>query len=198
MILLSNLRRAFARLARATFAVSLCAILAAQTTGDKREGLRIIAVEGDGAINNVAVRTAHDPVVKVLDGAGKPVPSAVVTFTFPAGGPGVAFLDGQLSLTSSTDAEGLARARNLTPNKMTGQFPIRITASANGETARTTIFQTNAASSAAGSPKKKIVIATVIVGAVAGGVLAASRGKSSNPASVPSVVPGAPTFVPPR
>lgn len=165
-----------------------------------KDGLRIVIVEGDGAINNVAARTAREPVVKVQDAAGKPVTGAVVTFTLPSGGPGASFLDGKLSLTKSTDADGLAAAKNLTPNKNAGQFAIRVTATANGETARATILQTNAVPATVGSPKKKIVIATVVAGAVAGGVLAATMGKSSSStsSSPASVVPGSPTFIPPR
>jgi len=137
--------------------------------------------------------------VKVLDSAGKPVAGAVVTFTLPSGGPGATFLDGNSSLTSSTGPEGIATARNLTPNKSPGQFAIRVIASANGQTARATILQTNASPTTAGSPKKKIVIATVVAGAVAGGVLAATMGgKSSSSPTATSVVPGSPTFVPPR
>jgi hypothetical protein len=198
----SESTRALGQLARAIFALSLCTALSAQTTAenDKREGLHIVAVEGDGAINNVAARTAHEAVIKVLDRDGNPVPRAVVTFTLPSTGAGAAFLDGQLSSTSATDAEGVARTSNLTPNKTAGQFPIRITASANGETAHGIIYQTNAASTAVGSPKKKIVIATVVAGAVAGGVLAATRGKggSTPSTSTSTVVAGPPTFVPPK
>lgn len=195
-VVIANSEWIYGRLTRAILVLSLCVAMPAQTSSGR--GLRIIPMEGDGAINNVAAHTAHDPVIKVVNGAGQPVAGAVVTFSLPASGPGASFLDGKPSLTASSDAEGVVRARNLTPNKMTGQFPIRITATANGETARMTIFQTNAASTAAGSARKKIVITSVIAGAVAGGVLAATRGKSAAAASTSSVVPGSPTFVPPR
>src|SRR5580700_10985036 len=94
--------------------------------------INIGAVEGDGAINSIRLRRAHEPVVRVVNSIGQPVSGATVTFLLPATGPSGSFLDGGLSLTTQTDSQGKAVGRGLRPNAIAGQFRIRVTASWKG------------------------------------------------------------------
>lgn len=189
--------------------VLLAVTSASAQTSEPRRNLKVVVLEGNGAINNIAAQKARDPVVKVVDGDGDPVANAAVTFTLPSTGPGGAFLDGQKSTTVQTAADGTAAAHGLKPNKTAGQFEIRVVASAGPETARASVMQTNAISAAEKSHTKTYVILAVIAAGAAGGAIAASHGGGSSaaaPAAVASgagssggaVVPGAPTFGPPR
>jgi hypothetical protein len=171
-----------------------------------RSDLKVVVLEGNAAINNIAAQKARDPVVKVVDGEGAPVANATVTFTLPSSGPGGAFLDGQKSTTVRTAADGTAATHGLKPNKTAGQFEIRVVASAGSETARASVIQTNAMAAAEKSHAKVYVILAVIAAGAAGGAIAATHGGSSStaaPAAAASgaggaVVPGSPSFGPPR
>ena len=165
--------------------------------------LRIIVVEGDGAINNVRTHTTHDPIIEVRNEQHEFVPGASVTFQTPATGASAEFVDGMRSFITQTDGEGRAVAHGLRPNSITGAYEIRVTASFQSQTASTVITQTNAAPAEAKS-SKKIWLIGLAAGAAAGGALAASRGgksTSNTPAqSAPTgaIVPGSPSFGPPH
>jgi len=171
-------------------------------------GIAIRVVEGDRAINSIKLRRGHDPVVQVVDASGEPVTGAAVTFLLPASGPSASFSDGGLSLTVQTDRRGMAAARGLKPNRLEGQFRIRATTSWHGEAASATILQTNAEPFAKSSSSKWVVLAVVIGGAAAGGAIAATQGSKSPSAAAPggstgstgssTIVPGSPSFGPPR
>src|SRR6185312_17320262 len=107
-----------------------------------QSGLTIRIVEGDRAINSIKFSRAHDPVVQVLDRRGEPIPGAAVTFLLPASGPSGTFGANGLSLTVQSDRRGMAAARGLKPNRLEGQFRIRVAASSRGEAANATILQT--------------------------------------------------------
>src|SRR3954470_17254611 len=93
------------------------------------EPIKVVVMEGDGAINNIRLQRAKEPVVRVETEGGSPVSGAVVHFAMPARGPGAVFGDGGLTLTVTTEADGRAMGRGLRPNKTAGQFEIRVTAS---------------------------------------------------------------------
>ena len=187
---------------RAGAALLLSAFLmSAQTTG-----LKIVVLEGQGAINNVRERRAKEPVVQVEDDGNVPVPEATVTFQLPDNGPSGIFGTGERMLTIVTDAKGQAVGRGLKPNQVVGRFGIRVTVSYRGETASTTIFQTNAAPAGAassGGGSKKFLWIALVGGAAAGGLVAA-RGHGSSSQSVSVVPPGTvlvpstPVFQPPH
>jgi len=174
------------------------------------ESLRVVVLEGDGAINNIRIQRAKEPVVRVETAAGSPVAGAAVTFLAPTQGPGVVFIGGGLTTTVITDAEGRAIGRGLKPNKIGGQFEIRVSASYQGSSATARIIQTNAepVELSRGS-SKTIAILVIVGGAVAGGAALAARGggnKSASgapPAATPSAVTstvitaGTPVFGPP-
>jgi hypothetical protein len=189
---------------RAGAALVLSAFLvSAQTTG-----LKIVVVEGQGAINNVREHRAKEPVVQVVDDGNAPVPGATLTFQLPDSGASGTFGTGERMLTMVTDAKGQAVGRGLRPNQVVGRFGIRVTASYRGETTSTTIFQTNAAPAGAassGGGSKKFLWIALVGGAAAGGLVAArGHGSSSSPSVVPVVPPGTvlvpstPVFQPPH
>ena len=182
---------------------SLGVLLLLGTSGLGEPILRIVVVEGDGAINNVRTRTTHDPVVEVRDEQNGVVPGASVTFQTPSTGASADFGDGARSFVTQTDAEGRATVHGLRPNSITGFYEIRVTASFNRQTANAVITQTNAAPAQAKS-SRKIWLIGLAAGAAAGGAFAASHGgKSSNNtaaqnSSAGSIVPGSPSFGPPH
>lgn len=171
-------------------------------------GITIRFAEGQGAINNVNRGTAFEPVVEVLDEQGLPVKDAAVTFTLPVIGPGGTFPDGGKLLIVRTDENGRAVARGMRPNRLPGQFEIRVTANYKGQSTTSVLTQTNAAPSTAehSSGRKWLIILGIVGGAAAAGVVASSGGGgSSAPASTGaaappagSVTPGAPGFGAPR
>ncbi|HWQ56098.1 MAG TPA: hypothetical protein VN442_20600 [Bryobacteraceae bacterium] len=190
------------------FRKALVLTLAALCCSAQTRGLRLVVVEGEGALNSVDARRAKEPVVRVEDAEERPIAGAVVNFILPAQGPGAEFPGGEMSFTGVAGEDGTVVGRGLRPNRIAGPFQIRVTASARGETATAIIRQTNVASAEeARSSSRKYVWLAVIGGAAVAGVLAATLGGSSTPAStIPSggagggtiVVPGPPSFAPPR
>ena len=185
--------------------VLVCAVLApsirlsAQDTAAPGK-IRIVIVEGEGAINNVRQRVAREPIVQVEDENRRPVAGAAVTFLLPNQGAGATFTNGARSLTITTDTQGRAVARGLRPNNVNGQYEIRVNASHQGRTDSATINQTNAitAAAATGISAKLIAIIAIAGGAVAAGaVVAATRGGDGNGngggGSPTVIVPGAPS-----
>jgi hypothetical protein len=174
-------------------------IAAAQNTG-----FRVVVVEGEGSINNIVQRTMREPVVRVEDDM-RPVAGAVVTFTLPTSGAGAAS-GGQTTMMVTTGADGVAAARGLRPNSVSGPFQIRVLASHQGRTARAIINQTNAAPAVTEAPairKKWLIIAGAVAGGAAAGVIFATRGKSGAAPSegtliFPGITAGAPSFRPPQ
>ncbi len=170
--------------------------------------LRIVILEGEGAINNIRQRTAREPIVEVQDENSRPVAGAVVTFTLPDRGASGTFANGQTSMTITTDAQGRAVGTGLHPNNVEGSFQIRVSASHQGRTAAAIISQTNAvagAAAAGGGSGKVIAILLVAAGAAAGGVVAATRGGNKGgpttppPGSSPTTfTAGTPTISGPR
>ncbi len=164
------------------------------------DSLIIKVLEGDGAINNIRLQRAKEPLISVETETGAPVPGATVHFLAPTAGPGAVFLDGSSNWTTSTDRQGRAVASGLRPNRNAGQFQIRVTASSLGQTASARINQTNAEPAiTTGISSKKIAILAIVGGAIAGGALAARSGGKSAPASVPAssgtvITSGNPSF----
>jgi hypothetical protein len=191
----------WAPLATQSLAVLLCAVLARSATTVPR----IEVVEGDGAINNIRLHRAKEPVVRVVDQDGHPIPNAAVTFLLPGNGASGTFADGKASLTVMSDANGQAVGQGLRPNGSAGQFQIRVTTSFQGQAATTSISQTNAEPAQGGVSSKTILILALVGGAAAAGAaVALGKGKSSSsPTTTVTttgvvISPGSPTFGPPR
>lgn len=193
-------RRAPGVLVTQSLAVLLCAVLArsAETIP------RIVVVEGDGAINNIRLHHAKEPVVRVEDQDGHPIPNVAVSFLLPSQGASGTFTGGKTVVTVMTDDKGVATGRGLRPNGSAGQFQIRVTVSYQGHAATTVIMQTNAEPAQGGGSSKTMIILLLIGGAAAGGAaLALGKGKSSSSITPPTntgvvISPGNPSFGPPR
>jgi hypothetical protein len=168
--------------------------------------LRIVVTSGQGTVNNIHSRTNPTPVVEVQDQDRKPLPGVPVVFFLPSQGPGGIFSNSSTTLTATTDSQGRAAARAIRFNDQTGSFDIRVTASYHGETATTTITETNVSGSSSannggglGFGTKAWIILAICGGAVAAGVLLATRGGSSKAGPPPIVItPGTPTVGPPQ
>ena len=196
---MDGLRTRWAPLAAQCLAVLLCAVLAQSATTVPR----IEVLEGDGAINNIRLHRAKEPVVRVVDQDGHPIPNVAVTFLLPSQGAGGSFADGKTSLTVISAENGQAVGHGLRPNGNAGQFQIRVTTSFEGQAATATIMQTNAEPAQGKGSSKALVIVALIGGAAAAGAAAALKGKSSS--STPAtnntgavISPGNPTFGPPK
>jgi hypothetical protein len=109
----------------------------------EQSALRVVIIEGEGAINNVKQRTARVPVVQIEDENHRPVAGATVKFRLPETGPGGSFPNGARFLVVTTDANGRAAANGLEPNRLAGKFLIRVTANVGELTAEAVVAQTN-------------------------------------------------------
>jgi len=187
--------------------LTFCAVTAPAQTPNQTS-LVIRVTEGENAINSIRMHRGHDPVVQVLDQSGEPLAGASVTFLLPASGASATFGDAGLSLTVQTDARGIATGRGLVPNRVEGQFRIRVTASRHGEAGSATITQTNAEPAVKSARSKWIAIAAVVGGAAVGGAVIAAHGGSgttnaaaggtTGSSGASAIVPGTPSFGPPR
>lgn len=162
-----------------------------------QDGLHVVVLEGDGAINNIRLPHAKEPVVRVEDANNQGVVGAVVTFLLPSGGAGGFFGNGGGSLTMTTDDRGEVVARGLHANGIAGKFQIRVSASLSGQMASTSITQTNV-DPGSHTSSRKIALLAILGGAVAvGAAVAVHGGKATSASPAPSVtivVPGIPTF----
>jgi hypothetical protein len=168
-------------------------------------GLTIRVLEGDGALNSIALKRAKEPIVRIENGTGMPLSDVVVNFILPLNGAGAFFGGQEQSLTVTSDDRGLAVGRGLKPNRIAGTFQIRVIASAGGEVAVAQIEQTNVESAATGPRRAKIIVIVALIGGGAvGGVIAATHGghtSASSPVPPPptatSISAGNPSFGPP-
>ena len=194
------LRTRSAPQAARSLAVLLCAVLARSATTVPR----IEVLEGEGAINNIRLHRAKEPVVRVVDQDGHPIPNVTVTFLLPSHGAGATFADGKTFMTFTTGPDGKAVARGLRPNSTAGQFQIRVTTSLEGQAATAEISQTNAEPAQGKGSSKTLLIVALIGAAAAGGAAAlAGKGKSSTTTTTTTstgvvITPGTPGFGPPK
>ena len=191
----------------ALFALVLAAVRISGATHQAAAGIAIHILEGDGAINSIRLRRAHDPVIRVEDASGEPVAGATVTFLLPAAGPGGTFGQSGLSVTMQTDAKGIAASHGLRPNRTAGRFQIRVMASWHGEVAAAAVTETNAEPVARWHRSRTIAILAALGGgaAVAAAVALGHGGGSGSPSGSTgttgagvTIVPGAPSLGPPH
>jgi len=158
-------------------------------------GLKVVVVEGDDAINNIATGRGKDPLVRLEGEDGKPVAGATVTFLLPTTGAGATFSDGQSIVVIQTDQNGQAVGRGLRPNGVAGPFEIRVTVSHQGQTTTITFRQVNVkppepvAAKKKGGSGKLIAIVAVVAGGAAGAALGLGGGGAKSPAPTPSPSP---------
>ena len=104
-------------------------------------GLKIVVIEGEGAVNIIQQKTAVSPLVEVRDRNNNPVSGAVVTFTIQ-GGYSAAVAGGAQTVSITTNAAGRAAMAALNPVNP-GTFQIQVQAAFQGQTAAAAITQTN-------------------------------------------------------
>ena len=159
-------------------------VLAAQQVG-----LRVQVVQGEGAKNLIEQVPALPLTVRVVDRTNRPIQGAMVVFTSPTSGASGDFENGMNTFSTITDEDGVAVAREFRPNDVEGSYQIRVRVEHLGETAVTTIHQTNI-----GAKKSigKIIAIMAVAGAagVAGAAFAAKGGGGSSQSSTPPPGPG--------
>lgn len=171
------------------------------------QSLKVMALAGDGELNDLERKIMAPLVVDVLDQNDRPVEGATVVFRFPLNGPSASFLNGEKARTVRTNADGQAAAVDWIANGEVGKFQVRVNASRGNELGEAVISMSNVNritedmkskkgkhKSAWSSRWVKIGIAAGAAGAVAGIVLA-TRGSST---STVSASPGSPTIGGPR
>jgi hypothetical protein len=134
-------------LAVVTFVLGGIVLLGAQQPAPA-PALKIVVLEGEGAVNIIQQKTAVRPLVEVRDRNNVPVAGASVTFTIGGGGQGAAFAGGAQTLTVTTNAAGQAAASGLNAVG-SGAFQIQVQAAYQGQIATAAISQTNVATAAA-------------------------------------------------
>jgi hypothetical protein len=169
--------------------------------------LKIVVVQGEGAVNSIVGKTATQPVVEVRDQNDKPVAGAEVVFQLPAAGPGGIFHGWMRTQTARTNEQGQAGASGLVPNDQPGRFNIKVTAAQGDRTASVIIAQTNLQRTGSGgrtvasSSWKWKVIGLAGLGAVVGGIYATKRNgvaTAATPATPVTITVGAVTVAGPR
>lgn len=123
-------------------ALSLSAQQAEPASG--LDALKIVVVEGGGAVNDIQSGVGFAPRVQVVDNSGNPVSGAEVVFQLPASGASAYFANGIRTQTLRTNGDGMAVAKYYIPNKHEGAYQIRVDATAGEQAANTLISQSNA------------------------------------------------------
>ncbi len=150
-----------------------------------QDKLRIVVVEGQGAVHGLGQRASKTPVVRIEDEKGRPVQGASVLFTLPDSGPSGTLLGRMRMLTVTTGRDGRAEAQGLRANNIEGQYQIQVRATYQGLTATAAITQIN--SKEIRRSWFRSGKAMVILAAAGGGVavaLVAGRNKDKNASSI--------------
>jgi hypothetical protein len=167
--------------------------------------LKVTALAGNHAMNDLERGLMAPLVVQVLDQNDRPVESAEVVFRFPLNGPGATFRGGNTSQTVRTNGQGQAAAMNWMANKQVGTFDVHVTAAYGNQLGEATVSMSNVTrivdegkgKQAKWYSPKWVKIALIAGGAatVAGIILATRGGGSSSTNSTPSITitPGSPT-----
>jgi hypothetical protein len=145
-----------------------------QSGGSSVRSLKIVALEGQNAVNSIPAGGAVAPVIEVRDQNDLPVEGARVAFEAPKSGPGAKFEGGATEYVAITDGRGQAMGRGYQINNLAGTFTIRITATLRDVNAFFSMSQVNSTrpeTSAAPQAKssKKWVWVTVGLAAAGGG-----------------------------
>jgi hypothetical protein len=156
--------------------------------------LKIVTLQGEGAVNDSKTKIVTEPVVEVRDSRELPVADAEVIFQFPTVGPSGVFPDHSHLLKTKTNSQGQAAATGLLPNDETGRFNIKVTATSNGRITSAIIAQSNSRDlvaserSAKRSKSRKWKVLVLVGGAAAtGGIILATRGgDSAKPIPIPN------------
>ena len=165
--------------------------------------LQIQFIEGEGAVHAPGSRSSRPLTVEVTDETGRPVPSAAVSFHLPEEGPGGSFANGLHTEVGVTDAQGRVSLHGLLVNRTPGRFQIRVIASK--EQARAGVVSSQyvaeprsgvALASAPHHRARWAVVAALVGGGAAAGILSASRNQTAAAIAgppTPTITIGTPT-----
>lgn len=167
--------------------------------------LKVTALAGNNALNDLERGLMAPLVVQVLDQNDRPVEGAEVVFRFPLDGPGAVFRGGNTSQTVRTNGQGQAAAMNWTANNQVGSFSVRVTVVYGNQLGDAMVSMTNVTKivgEGRGGQKqakwyssKWVKIALIAGGAatVAGIVLATRGGGGASTPPTITITPGSPT-----
>jgi hypothetical protein len=170
---------------------------------DKLGKLKIVPLDGNGAVNDIKRNTAAQVVVEVRDDSDRPVSGASVSFELPTSGPSGTFPDQSTIQHVVSNTRGQAGTTGMVPNGVAGRFVIRVTAALNDISGSATITQINSAiplqTPTVAQPRSRPWKWLALTGAGAAGVgiaLARRSGGSSNtPAAISIVITPGPVTV---
>jgi len=169
--------------------------------------LKVVALAGNGEMNDLERRVMAPVVIEVRDQNDRPVEGADVIFRFPPEGPGATFPDHKYSQKARSNAQGQAAATGWMANNQTGSFKIHVTATFIEQMGEATLSLTNATRVVENAKKKheakpwwssrwaKIGIIAGAAGLVTGIVLATT---GSNGSPNVTISTGSPTIGGPR
>jgi hypothetical protein len=168
------------------------------------QNLKVFVLAGEGEMNDLERGVTAPLVVEIRDQNDLPLEGADVIFRFPATGPSGSFLEGKLTQTAITNAQGQAAATGWRPNNQPGPFRVNVTASDGNRMGQAVISMFNVTritDDMAKDRKKKawwasrkwqILIALGAGAAVAGVLFAGGNGGPAQPAI--TITPGAVTI----
>lgn len=164
------------------------------------ESLKVIALAGNNAMNDLERRVMAPLVVQVLDQNSRPVEGAQVVFRFPLKGAGAEFPNQQPAQTVRTNADGQAAAVGWVAREK-GTFQVHIAVSRGNELGETTISMTNVTRVVDdGKPKHKTwwsnkwAKVAVIAGAAGVTVAVILLTRGGNSSTTVTAAPGSPTI----
>jgi len=154
---------------------------------------RLVVIRGEGDQHNVKQgRSTSQAVMEVRDENDKPVAGVLLTFTLPSQGAGGSFVGGSQVTTLATNNAGRA-AVTYTPNKVVGNYALKVSGNVQGQSVAASVTQTNIAAAAAGLSTGAIVaIVAVAAGAGIGAALASGGKKDPVGGGGPGITTGTP------
>jgi hypothetical protein len=167
------------------------------------ENLKVIALTGNNAMNDLERRVMAPLVIQVLDQNSRPVEGAQVVFRFPLKGPTADFPNGQPAQTVRTNADGQAAAIGWMA-RQTGTFQVHVAVSRGNELGETTISMTNVSKVVGDGKEKhktwwsnkwaKVAVIAGVAGVVVAVVLLTRGSSSNNSPTTVTASPGSPTI----
>jgi len=108
------------------------------------QNLKVVALAGNGEMNDLERKVMAPLVVEVLDLQDRPIEGAEVVFRFPLRGPTAVFADQKSAKTVRTNGQGEAAATGWIANNEVGTFQVHVTATYGNQIGETTISMANA------------------------------------------------------
>lgn len=168
------------------------------------QNLKIVALAGNGEMNDLERKVMAPLVVEVLDLQDRPIEGAEVIFRFPLRGPSAVFADQRPVTTVRTNGQGEAAATGWAANNEVGSFQVHVTAHYGNQMGETTLTMSNVervrTEDVGRIGKRKSLWSSkwFKIGLIAGGaglavgIVLATRGGGGTSATTITVSPGSP------